>query len=352
MPASIVHMLISRKTREELRKNADMKDFLATVLDKYPTYMELGSLGPDLPYFKSLLSGLWNTFINRSDKPMGIDQWSYQLHSKTPNLFPLRMLEITWKETDPDVTEWDETDKMKFAFLCGFLAHMAADQVIHPVVNHIAGPYYKTRQAREEHRTCEVHEDLYAFSKECGGQLTRDTLAKASFASWCTVEPDALWTENALWFRYVIQKAFVEAHAVTPTEKTVGKWIRGTLRILRYCIYLHIPRVRKLLGPYGAAYQALFGDEGQLLTSSPQYKKYVALETCSGSRTYDDYFADAVELASVYIRAAFKVYSADELDTQLRKKFRTVIHSADLGAPLEKDILKEAKQALADWDVK
>jgi len=57
MPASIAHMLISRTARKNLHEHADpaLQEFLAQVLDKYPAFMELGSLGPDLPYYGSLL---------------------------------------------------------------------------------------------------------------------------------------------------------------------------------------------------------------------------------------------------------------------------------------------------------
>jgi hypothetical protein len=116
-----------------------MNDFLSEVLDQYPIYMELGALGPDLPYYGNLLVGAWNTFVNRSDKPLSVDQWSYQLHSKDPNVFPLKMLEVTWKEADFNIEEWEPQDRKKVAFLCGFLTHVAADQIIHPIVRRPSG---------------------------------------------------------------------------------------------------------------------------------------------------------------------------------------------------------------------
>jgi len=156
MPASLAHMMIARRVRDHLLKDNDAQvaEFAADVLKKHPQYMELGSLGPDLPYFgpKSLVN---------PHKPIGVDQWSYQLHSKSPNVFPLQMIELLWRENDPRVEEWNEGDKCKLAFICGYLTHVAADQVIHPLVNFIAGPYYRSHEAREEHRTCEIHQDVY-----------------------------------------------------------------------------------------------------------------------------------------------------------------------------------------------
>jgi hypothetical protein len=325
-----------------------LQKFLAQVLDKYPAFMELGSLGPDLPYYGSLLKGLWNAFLNRSDKPVGVDAWSYQLHSKEPNVFPLKMIEITWKETDIDTEDWDETDRMKFAFLCGFLTHVAADQVVHPVVNSIAGPYCKKLGARDEHRRCEVHQDLYALARSLDGRLPIGTFKEQAFGSWCSVQPDALWTEKTIWFRYLIEKAFVEAHAVTPGEKAIGRWIKGTVTTLKHCIHLSLFGCG-LFGPYGTAYRALFDGTGALQPEAAAYRKYIGLEGLNTGRTYDAYWDEAVDLAKMYIQAAHRVYCANDIDDTLRKKFRRVVRSADLGSPLERDILLVARQALSEW---
>lgn len=60
MPASLAHMLIAQRVRDRLLKDSDTQvaEFAADVLKKHPQYMELGSLGPDLPYFgpKSLIN--------------------------------------------------------------------------------------------------------------------------------------------------------------------------------------------------------------------------------------------------------------------------------------------------------
>jgi hypothetical protein len=69
MPASIAHMLISRKSREEIAGMEIFKDFGA-ILEQHKEYMELGSLGPDLPYYESRVKGIINLLRDRSDKPI------------------------------------------------------------------------------------------------------------------------------------------------------------------------------------------------------------------------------------------------------------------------------------------
>ena len=279
---------------------------------------------------------------------MGVDAWSYQLHSREPNIFPLKMIEITWKETDIDTEDWDETDRMKFAFLCGFLTHLAADQIVYPVVNSIAGPYYKKLGARDEHRRCEVHQDLYALAMSLGSRLPIDTFREQAFGSWCSVQPDALWTEKAVWFRHLIEKAFVEAHAVTPGEEAIGHWIKGTVTTLQHCIHLSLFG-HGLFGPYGTAYRNLFDSSGVLKPKDAAFRKYIGLEGLNTGRTYDAYWDEAAELATIYIQAAFRVYCANNIDDTLRQNFRQVVCSADLGSPLEKGVLQAARQALSAW---
>jgi hypothetical protein len=339
-------MLISRTVREQLAAEPSLKAFVEPVLVKCATFMDLGSLGPDLPYFGNLVKGFWDTFVNRTERPLGVDNWSYQLHSKDTNVFPLKLIEVAWKETNLDVEEWEKVDQQKFAFACGFLTHVAADQIVHPVVNRIAGSYYKKRFARDVHRTCEVHQDLFLLADK-DGRLPKQTLAGRKYEPSFVSLPDDLWSRKAKEFRYFIQRAFVEAHAVAPTQGEVGKWIKGIRTTLKHLAPLTVLG-RWMLGPYGQAYRDMFKSE-TLDTNSGPYKDYITLRKLNNGRDYRSYFDEAVELAIVYVRAAIKLYDADGVDAELRKKFRAVVQSADLGGPLEKDILAKAKKGLDGW---
>lgn len=355
MPASLAHMLISRQVRNDLHALPPTPDstrfnyFLQTVLDNNPAFMELGSLGPDLPYFRSLFKGLCSTILARTERPMGFDAWSYQLHSKDTSLFPLKMIEVTWKETNPNVYDWDDHDRMKLAFVCGFLTHVAADQVIHPIVNRIAGPYYKKLFARNAHRACEIHQDLYVLCKLHGnGTLPRADFNATKFHTWTGHTPEKLWSKKAEWFVYFLQKSFVETHAICPTEKEVRQWVRGISRTLKWLIHPPIPP--RSFFPYEVAYDALFDDQGVPKTTSDSYRKYIELQTLNLRQTYDNYLSDAIELGKIYVRAAFKLYEAGEIDTEIRRRFRSVVQSADLGAPLDLNVLQTATAALSSWD--
>ena len=57
---------------------------------------------------------------------------------------------------------------------------------------------------------------------------------------------------------------------------------------------------------------------------------------------YCDFLKEAVELAIIYLRAAYQLYRAPRLDDDLRKAFRDIVVNADLGVPLEAHILQTA----------
>ncbi len=349
MPASIAHMLIAQQTRDCLLKDNDKKlaEFATDVLAKHSHYMELGSLGPDLPYFG--LKSLFNPH-----KPMKVDQWSYQLHSRSPNVFPLQMIELLWRENDPRVEEWKESDKCKLAFICGYLTHVAADQVIHPLVNFIAGPYYHSHEARVEHRTCEVHQDVYLLAKQKhNGTLTIEQFRAEQFHCDCDIRCDGDSSNDSLQdlrydeFLYFLQKAFVEAHAVMPS---VG-FLKRRIVFLRWAL-----RLCKRQSWYKSAYTNLFDDKGSLRENEKQYEKYVSLQKghnnkmfmrlSEGKKHYDEFVDEAVKLASIYIQAAHQLYDAPRLDDDLRENFRDVVVNADLGFPLELHVLQTATDSL------
>jgi hypothetical protein len=334
-------MLVSRLARNRLSQVSQTREFAAEVLDKNHQYMELGSLGPDLPYYESMVKGAMDLLLKRSDKPMGVDQWSYQMHSKDPNVFPLKMLEITWKETAIDVQAWDDEDRRKFAFACGYLTHMAADQIIHPLVNLIAGPYYKRGDAREKHRECEIWQDVFMF-KSLRATLGVSSFEDEKFASWCDLNT-GFGANAPIPLRYLIQKAFVETHAVMPAEESIEDWVDGMLTVLRAI---------SSIGPYQNAIKGM-------TSGSSLYKEYIEFalpaKASDDTRTaykrlaghdYTYLFERAVELATIYVRAAHFLYESDEIDDDLRRDLLSVVRNADLSAPLEKGILDSAKGAL------
>jgi hypothetical protein len=326
MPASIAHLLISNKSVKALEDRGAYEKFIRILdSDECKPYLNLGSIGPDLSYYGSKWQGLKSLFFDQSDKPLGVDGWSYLLHSKDPNRFPLTLIELTWKDTRWEESEWKDEDHLKFAFACGFLSHMAADQIIHRKVNEIAGPYYRKGEYRKIHRECEIYQDVALFDS-LYSKINEDFMDK-SFHLWVDLVPES--THNAPeWFRYFLQRAFVESHGVYPEEKEIEDWLDGLLLILRGV---------KLLGPYKTAHKEM-KDEGM---GSEKFERYF-------NGFYMDLFFRAVELTGIYWKMVFELYNPPgnvlQISETMRERFRRVVQNADLSSPLQKDILGDAKK--------
>jgi hypothetical protein len=324
MPANIAHLLICNKAVKVLQDGGIYEEFINILdSDKCKSYLNLGSIGPDLSYYGSQWEGLKNLLFEQSDKPLGVDGWSYLLHSKELNQFPLTLIELTWKDTRWEVQEWEGEDHFKFAFACGFLSHMAADQIIHRKVNDIAGPYYRKGENRKIHRECEVYQDVALFHE----LYPDEDFMEKPFNLWVDLDPQS--SHNAPdWFRYFMQRAFVESHGVYPEEKEIENWVDGLLLILRGI---------KLLGPYKTAYDELLAHG----LGSKKFKKYF-------DGFYMDLFFQAVELTGIYWRMVFELYDPPgnvlEISGKMRKRFRRVVQNADLSSPLQKSILDDAKK--------
>ncbi|HUL36307.1 MAG TPA: zinc dependent phospholipase C family protein [Thermodesulfobacteriota bacterium] len=330
MPANIAHMLICNKAVKVLQDGGEYQQFIDVLdFEINKPFLNLGSVGPDLSYYESQIDGFINLIIKKTDKPLGVDGWSYYLHSKDPNRFPLTLTELTWRDTRWEEQEWKDEDFPKFAFTCGYLSHVAADQIIHPMVNEIAGPYYRKGKSRSLHRECEIYQDVALFYS----LYDSEDFIKRKFNRWADINPHShVNTED--WFRYFIQRAFAECHSVYPGEQNIENWVDGllfTLRIMKWPF-----------SPYRKAYQE-YKESG---LDGEKFKKYF-----SG---YMDLFFNAVELTSIYWKALFELYEPTdnvlEISDPMRKRFLNIVQNADLSSPLEKDILQKAKDALLSTD--
>lgn len=200
---------------------------------------------------------------------------------------------------------------------------MASDQLIHPMVNDIAGPYYRRGENRSIHRECEIYQDVALFCE----LYPEEDFMKKSFHLWVDLNPQG--THNAPdWFRYYIQRAFVESHGVYPKEEEIEDWIDGLLFILKGI---------KWIGPYRTAYDELKA-EG---LGSEKFKKYF--------KGYMEIFFKAIELTTIYWKMVFELYDppsgVTEISKSMRDRFKNVVQASDLSSPLQRDILADAKKS-------
>ena len=331
MPGSVAHMLIFEAALSEIDNDKDCGD-LVKMLKENMNYGRLGSIGPDLPYFNGVLRTAASFLLSGYYKPEPIERWGDLLHSKSPNLFPLTMIEIAWRETDPDDDEWDTIAKKQWAFIIGFLTHIAADQLIHPYVNKISGNYYRDKEKRVKHLECEVYQDVVLFNNRFKKSILDENLD-----TWVNIHTKSGKTEPH--FRRFLQKSFKETHAIFPSGNDIENWNRGLSFIQKWVKWIGLP------------YKKADADFRTNKENSENYKEYWLNTPLTTSKSYENYYNDAVELASLYIKAANKLYEINHADfkDEHRTQFLKIVRNADLRNPLDNNILEDAKKAYSEY---
>jgi hypothetical protein len=336
-------MLIAHKALQKLKTKgvAEFTEF-AEMLDdtskarNYKAYVNLGSMGPDLYYYRRLARSLKDMLVEGFVQATGVTPWSYHLHSNRPNEFPLKLAEIMFS----DVTrkkgkiELSADDIRKLAYIAGHLTHIAADQIIHPVVNSIAGPYYREGANRTKHRECEVfqdyflYEEVYRLEEKSGPEYN---FFKQDFRAWADCVR-GLTTRNAEdWFRYFLQRGFVETYGTGPSEDDVEDSVDNLLLTLRVC---------QKFGPYKKAAK----DYEKNRENSAMYQQYIK------DVDYIKHYRLAVELAVIYLIALYEVCfvlrEGKDFTKRHKQRFLRIVSGADLSCPLEQNIFKKAASAL------
>jgi len=113
-------------------------------------FVNLGAVGPDYPYLTDLLAGVLKEHT-----------WADRMHYENTREF----LKIAASNL---LNRKEEEFNICLAWFCGFVSHVVADTIIHPVVNTIVGPYLFNSS---EHRHCEMIQDSYIFREIKGTEL-------------------------------------------------------------------------------------------------------------------------------------------------------------------------------------
>jgi len=339
----IAHKAIGALQASQVPELIEFADLIDDTSKTHPSrpYMNLGSVGPDLYYYNRISTSIKDMILEGFVQAQGVQAWSYHLHSSRPNAFALSLIEILFNDAVRKGGQvcLDDQDARKLAYIAGHLTHIAADQILHPVVNTIAGPYYRDGENRRRHREAEVFQDYYLYE-----EVYRDRRARASarhkarydffeqdFASWADCIGGVTARNTADWFRYFLQRGFVQTYGTFPAEDVIEDSVDNLLLALKTC---------QRIGPYRDAAKE-YESQGE---ESPRYRQFVK------DVDYVAAYQQAVRLAAVYLIALHEVHALlrrgkDFGDTQ-RERFCSIVRGADLSCPLEQDILAKALAAL------
>ncbi len=156
MPKELTHILFADALLDDLDRSG--RNDLASLLERHRPTLHFGSIATDTLYYE-----LTFPIIDRD-----YAHWGEIIHggrgedTGTPIREMLRRL-----QNRPSANAEDDA---RFAFVCGFLSHMALDIVFHPWVYAVTGPYYdpdpdKQADFQMSHRLVESWLDLLMLQR-------------------------------------------------------------------------------------------------------------------------------------------------------------------------------------------
>lgn len=178
MPAVLAHWTVAKDVAWRFIKGK--KDghllFRGHDVEQYEgvsKFVYLGSNGPDLPFYYDADS--IGKFITHT---AGVSEWADVFHYNKQGEFLLNLVEVAKKLPDSEVYRRQRT----MAYALGHATHLAADSVVHPYVNMIAG-VYRSQTLRpggtKMHMYCECHQDSWLAQEYWGRAITAgDSWAK------------------------------------------------------------------------------------------------------------------------------------------------------------------------------
>ena len=149
MAGAFCHWMIVEEALENLPDNE-----YSTILGQKKNFVSIGAVGPDYPYLSELAGNL-----------LKIHSWADRMHYENTQEFVKNGISGLLA-----MNRGAENFKICLAWLCGYVSHLLADSIIHPIVNAIVGGAYIFTSS--DHRICEMIQDTNIFYKIKGVDLS------------------------------------------------------------------------------------------------------------------------------------------------------------------------------------
>ena len=209
MPGAFAHITaVNVAAANSTLKTLNMPRAAKRVLSQHKKYIELGSVSPDYPY------------LTVTDTAQSL--WADRMHYDAVGELLAELVE--------QVRACDAKEKDKaFAWLCGFIAHVAADITIHPVVELKVGPYAENKN---DHRICEMHQDAYVWVKHMNlGELGYADRVKANIGT-CSDPNNEEALDPTLCHIWATALSRVHADVAQTTPPNINAWHHGFLFVV------------------------------------------------------------------------------------------------------------------------
>jgi hypothetical protein len=145
MAGTFTHWMIVEEALDKFNRLPDKHPYFPIILGN-SHFVTLGAVGPDYPYLSELANNL-----------LKLHSWADRMHYENTGEFIKHGISnlIKLKEQNNQ-----QDFEVCLSWLCGYVTHLLADSIIHPVVNTTVGLYLFNSG---EHRHCEMIHDTFIF---------------------------------------------------------------------------------------------------------------------------------------------------------------------------------------------
>ena len=160
MPAGYAHLMITAKALDTYGNDDSIEKKLRGYTLTKSHLVNAGSVSPDYPYLD---------FFQPTQK-----KWADHMHYDFTGDLIVTMARTLLKRAQNGIEK--ESFNIPFCWFLGYVSHVTADLVVHPVVFNIVGPYVGHEL---EHRHCEMIQDAFIYNKvRNGAEIEHSQLIK------------------------------------------------------------------------------------------------------------------------------------------------------------------------------
>jgi Zinc dependent phospholipase C len=160
MPGGYAHMVITDSAMARYLGQPQGDPSFKAAAQHFPDYIRLGCVSPDYP----------SVDVAQPPQPAWADRMHYEHTGDLVQRMVQRLLQLKGQGIEkPEFA-------IPYAWTMGYIAHVTADLVIHPIVRAIVGDY---KGHELEHCHCEMIQDAYIYKKQIGVDIQHDHLMHA-----------------------------------------------------------------------------------------------------------------------------------------------------------------------------
>ncbi len=214
MPAGYAHMLACDQASMAFIGQDSIEEELRGHCRDNPNFIHLGSVSPDYPYLNLI----------HQEQGHWADHMHYEFTGDILKSMAQRLLDIA----AANGTAGKEF-MIPFCWTLGYISHVTADLVVHPVVYDIVGSY---KGHEDRHRECEMIQDSYIYNKLTGDDIEHSGLLAGMRECSDPDDEDKIDPVLRTFWVEMLQRHFAHDFEINPPD--IDHWHERYLRLVGF----------------------------------------------------------------------------------------------------------------------